>query len=138
MSSAVSIANVLSIQLNPKNPRAHYKHGQGVKCLETKPIIVTWYMTVHDILLCPTTLAFYLTMGDVPLITGLDIKRYSDTYNLGQRPMLELKRPINNEKRRFYTYIEEDDNGNERLWLDVSPNKLSTIHTLMRISLSAP
>lgn len=51
----------------------------------------------------PTMLTFDLVEGESPLIVGLDIKRYADTLNRHEPPLIIFKRPTDTSERSFST-----------------------------------
>ena len=124
----MELAEDLGIPLNLKPPKESYWRGWGDECTNAKPIIATWTFTVLDIYGRPTTLSYDLTEGRAPLITGLDVKKYSDTCNLSDPPFVKIKRPSDNAPRYFYTYLVE---GDDRLRLELVPHRKSTVKTLL-------
>lgn len=65
------------------------------------------------------------------MIIGLDIKKYGDTRNMSKEKFFVFKRPKENGIRKLMTYIDKDKNGDERIWLDIAPNRKSTISSLL-------
>lgn len=66
-----------------------------------------------------------------PLIIGLDIQKYGSTNNTRKQNFFEFKGPKDNNKRKFFTYIGDDANGDERIWLDIAPHRRSCIKSLI-------
>lgn len=48
-----------------------------------------------------------------------------------EKEFFEFKRPCDNHKRRFLTYISNDSNGDERMWIEIAPHRRSSITSLV-------
>lgn len=103
-------------------------HGWGEDCLGAKPIVCSWTLTIHDVTGKPTALTFDLVQGNSPLIVGMDVRAYCNTYNLGDQKYISLKRPTDTQQRTLFTYLVPDDS---RLRLDIAPHPLSFVSTLL-------
>lgn len=74
---------------------------------------------------------FDLVKGSSPLIIGMDINKFSNTSNMGNEKTIEFKRPQDTQKRKLITYIGQDRQGDERLWVEIAPHVQSTVVTIM-------
>lgn len=126
--NAATLCDILGIPLVLDPPRDNYLHGWGDECLGAKPIVRSWTLTVHDVTEKPTALTFDLVQGSSPLIVGMDVRAYCNTYNLGSQRYILMKRPTDTEKRTLFTYIVPDD---KRLRLDIAPHPRSVVTTLL-------
>lgn len=79
----------------------------------------------------PTTIPFDLVNGSSPLIIGIDIEKYGNTHNRGEKKYIAFRRPQDKSKIIFFTYIAKDGNGDERSWLDLVPHTNSSVKSLM-------
>lgn len=122
------LCDALGINLVLDEPRDVYLHGWGDKCADAKIVKCSWSVTTHDIKGLPTTLTFDLVDGESPLILGLDVKRYANTYNLSSPPYVEFRRPSDNRPRKILTYFGD---GDSRLRLEIVPHQYSTSASLM-------
>ena len=129
--NASQICDFLCIPLTLRPPRTDYHHGWGLDCSGAKPIKHTWDLTINDINGKPTLISFDLVNGRSPLLVGLDIKRYADTLNRTTPSTLVFKRPEDTTERKFHTYIAPDDDGNERIRVEITPHAQSTSSSLM-------
>lgn len=112
-------------------PRAIYEHGWGTECTQAHKIRYTLYLTVFDINGLPTTIRFDLFKGSSPLIIGMDVKKFGNTINMCKEETLEFKRQQDTQPRKFFTYVDKDQNGADRLWVEISPHTKSTVITMM-------
>lgn len=76
----------------------------------------------------PTTFTFDLVHGRSPLIIGMDVRKYCNTYNQGEQKFIRMKRPDDKQERIMFTYIILEDS---RLRLDVAPHPRSIARTLL-------
>lgn len=79
----------------------------------------------------PITLEFDLVDGQSPLIVGLDASQYADTCNRSAPRTMIIKRPQDTRQYTLHTYTADDENGNNRLRLQVVPHRSSPMHTLI-------
>ncbi len=121
----------MELVLDP--PRELYYHSWGCVGADPKPIVATWTLVVQDSGNRPTAIKFDLVNGESPLIVGLDVKRYSDTINTTKPSWIEFKRPSDTAARRFFTYIDEDEQQNGRLRIEIVPHKNSCYRSLLGI-----
>lgn len=126
---ASAMCQILGIDFELSPPRAVYEHGWGVGCDRAKRIRYTWYLTLFDTQGLPTTIPFDLVEGHSPLVIGLDVEKYGTINNV--QNYTEFKRPNDNAKRKLLTYVDTDDNGDERIWLDIAPHRKSSVTSLM-------
>lgn len=75
----------------------------------------SWSLTVQDNDGNPTTFDFDLFRDDSPLIIGLDLRRYSDTENMGSVKLIRIKRPTDGLVRTFDTYMSGTGELDKRL-----------------------
>lgn len=125
------MCEVFGIELELSPPRAIYNHGWGIECSQAKQIRYYCYLTVFDTQGLPTTIPFYLVEGNSPVVIGMDIERYANINSMDECKQIEFKRPHDNSKLKFLTYVETDANGDERLRLDVATNRKSSVTSLM-------
>lgn len=50
--------------------RAHYMHGWGVECVDARPIVCSWSLTIMNIKNWPVTISFDLVNGSSGLKQG--------------------------------------------------------------------
>lgn len=131
MMNAACLCDMLAIPFEVQNPRDIYMHGWGTECANAKQIRCTWELTVMDAHNWPVTFTFDLVDGRSPLIIGLDLKQYADTYNRDMPRIILFRRPGDVREYKMYTYIATDLNDNPRLRLEIAPHAKSSIHTLM-------
>lgn len=128
INNATILCDILGTPLVLDPPREQYLHGWGDKCLDAKPIVCSWTLTVHDTTGKPTALTFDLVHGSSPLIVGMDVRKYCDTFNRGEQKYVRMQRPFDKRESTLYTYIVPDDS---RLRLDIAPHPLSKVSTLL-------
>lgn len=83
-------------------------HGWGQECLNPKPIIFAWTVTVADRTQKHTYITFDVMEGSSPSVIGLDKAQYSNMKNLCHNPHIMISRPSDNSLRSFVTYITSD------------------------------
>lgn len=86
----------------------------------------TYFLRYHWKTDCSFT--FDLVPGKSPLILGMDVRAYCDTYNLGDQKYIKLKRPTDSATRVLFTYLVPDNN---RLRLVIAPHPRSVVRTLL-------
>lgn len=81
----------------------------------------------------PIALSFDLVRDESPLIIGLDVTQYANIINSKTPLYISIKRPTDTRTLALFTYIatEESDSKTQRLRLEISPHKNSSITTLM-------
>lgn len=89
------------------------------------------HVTVMDTEKRPVTLSFDLLKGNIPLIIGMDIKQYSDTYSMDKPSSIALRGPGDRMAYTFPTYLADDNGGNKRLRLGLVAHINTTLHTLL-------
>lgn len=128
---ATKLCQALGIEFQLSPPRTVYHHGWGSQCEKAKRIRNTWYLTIFDVNGLPTTMPFDLIQGSSPLIVGMDIVKYANAKNIESKAFIEFKRPTGNQARKLFTYIQPDGNNDDRLWLEIIPQKGSSVTSLM-------
>ena len=78
--NATILCDILGIPLSLEPPWERYYHGWGQDCLNAKMTVCSWTMTVQDTRSKPTSFTFDLVEGNAPLILGMDIRQYTNTY----------------------------------------------------------
>lgn len=131
MTNATRICDLMGIPLSLDPPRSRYLHGWGINCEEARPVINSWDLNTQDKNGKPTTFTFDIVKGESPLILGLDVKRFATTDNMASPPYIRFKRPQDTEAREFRTYIESEDDGNDRIRFDIIPHNRTTMGSLM-------
>lgn len=131
MANAADLFDALVIQLKVEEPRHTYMHGWGERCADANLVVFSWLLTIMDTNGPPTTLIFDLVRGESPLIIGMDVKQYSDTYNRTPQKSITYRRPGDVRPYTFHTYIQRDGGGNKRLRMLISPHKHTTFETMM-------
>ena len=81
----------------------------------------------------PIALSFDLVRGESPLIIGLDVTQYANIINSETPRYISIKRPTDSRTLALFTYIttEGSDGKTQRLRLEISPHKHSSITSLM-------
>lgn len=74
-------------------PQKVYTHGWGDKCTDSKTVITTRFLIIHDPTKKPTTIAFDIMEGISSLIVGLDISKYSNAQNKDHEGIVTFTRP---------------------------------------------
>lgn len=113
--------------------RERYMHGWGDKCADEKLVCCSWNLTLiyKNV---PLTIVFYLVNGSSPLIIGMDVRQYSDTFNKKKPSTITIRRPTDTCTYKMNTYIDKYNSGNPRLRMEVVPHKNFTFTSLMEIS----
>lgn len=131
MKSAARLCDVLGIQYRVVPPDEVYYQGWGQKCHQPEVIKCTWILTTKDSESRPIDIKFDLTDSDAPLIIGIDFLQYADTCNREEPRVIRFRRPGDAEPSTMFTYIAADQNGNERLRLEVAPHAGSLYRSLL-------
>lgn len=131
MINAAALCDQICIALHVENPRAQYLHGWGEQCKDTKPIRCSYSLKITDASNWPATLTFDLVNGISPLIVGMDVRHYPDTCNRKWHHTISFKRPYDTRDYTLYTYIGDDDTGNRRLRLEITPHADTAVSTIM-------
>ena len=126
--NAATLCDILGTPLVLESPRDRYYHGWGEECLNPKLIVASWTLHVQDVEGKPTAFTFELVEGTSPLILGMDVRKYSNTFNLSDQKYIEMRRPTDSAPRTLFTYIVPND---DRLRLEVAPHPLATVSTLL-------
>lgn len=113
------------------SPRAVYKHEWGNNRADAKVVVATWYMRIADINSRPKLIPFDIIKEDPALINGLDIKRFTDTLNLGKKPSLIIKKRSGTTGRRFHTQLVENHSGNLWTWMQMAGHPSMSATSLM-------
>lgn len=79
----------------------------------------------------PVTLSFDLVDGNSPLIVGMDIRRYLNTFNGNQPTTITFKITYYKFEHKLYKYISDDCGGNTRLRLYIETHKEATVKSLL-------
>lgn len=90
-----------------------------------------WYLTIFDKQGLGSNIPFNLVEGRSTLIIAMDIDRFGRTNTVRKRGSLELWQPLDKHKSNFITYIANDENGDEKTWLDIVLHRKSCIKSLM-------
>lgn len=90
-----------------------------------------WYLKTMDRNSKPTVIPFDKVERDSPLILGLDVKRFLNTFNLSKPTEIMIKRPTDKQQRELLTYIGKDENGNLRTWIDIAHHPKTTVKSIM-------
>ena len=85
-----------------------------------------WTLPVLDLNGLATSFTLGIVQGNSPLLVGLEVRKYSNTFNLQQDKCIIIQIPTNEKTRRFSSYVERDPmapaNGRRRIVLIPSPN----------------
>lgn len=82
----------------------------------------------------PTSFTFDLVDGSSPLLIGLDVREYTDTFNLPEEKCIKIKRPYDSSPRFFGTYISPEgmsSNRDKRLRIAISMQSHTNLRSLM-------
>lgn len=90
--------------------------------------VCSWTLNTYDTTGKLTSLTFDLVPGTSPLILGMDIRAYCNTFNLGDQKYIKMQRPHDNAERILFTYLVPED---KRLRLDIAPHPRSVVRTLL-------
>jgi len=85
-----------------------------------------------------TIIVFDLVDGRSQLIIGLEVKRFSNTKNIGHPTTISLQWPTDTSRRKFITYITKKKHGNDRLKVHVATQARSTYGSLMANIMKRP
>lgn len=130
--SVARLCHFLRIPVELSEPHEMYDIGWGPDQEASKKRgRHTWYLTIPDANAKPITLPFDITYSNDPLIVGMEVKKFAHTLNRHNQRRMVFQMPSDTSERTMYTYIAKDRYGNDRLWLDIVPNKQSTSRSLM-------
>lgn len=129
--AATHLCNLLGIPFNTSPCIRTYEHSWGPHPSCTHPVLGTWSFTLHDIQGLPTNFHFDLIDSSAPIVIGLDTRKFSDSFNLTSKPFVVISRPCDSRPRKFFTYIDSDLDGNERLRIELVPHKRSSVDSII-------
>lgn len=107
-----------------------YRHGWGSNGADAKDVVARWTLSIADAKKKPTSISFDMVEGEEPLLIGLDVKQYCDTFNRASQTFVKFKRPCDNEERLFFTYISKDEGDNPRIRLEITTHYGSTMMSM--------
>lgn len=132
--NAARLSDMMGLEPMIDPPRERYLQGWGEQRADARPIVYTWNMVEMDTRNQSTAIAFDLVEGESPLIVGMDVKRYADTYNKTRPPTIVIKRPSDTAERVFHKYISKDYNGNDFVHVEIEPHRRMSTNSLLSSS----